>query len=272
MNELLNGTPETSVPISGRVEWTPEMIGRFWDYYGARPELHNMYFSKWVGPALIAFVRRHLARLGEVADYGAGPGYLLEKIMPFSDRCWALDFSEDSLGYLSERYRKEPRFAGTRIIGDETRQTLRVDTVFCIETLEHLLAQQVDETLTFIRDLLRPSGHLIVTVPHDETLEMNDVFCPQCGSVFHRWQHMSSWTAPNLENLMNRHGFQTVFCGADDLGARQRDLSEGSGLGQQVKRTLLAIIDTRRHAETVWAWCKSLMGKSSRASCARLRT
>jgi SAM-dependent methyltransferase len=259
MNELLSETPQTVAPAPVRLEWTPELVGRFWNYYGTRADLHSAYFSKWVGAALVEFVRRRLKRFGEIADYGAGPGYLLEHLLPHGEKCWALDFSEESLEFLASRLKTAPRFAGTRVIEEATRQSLRVDTAFCLETLEHLLPEQVDSTVGFLHDILRPGGHLVLTVPHAEALELGDVFCPGCGSVFHRWQHMSSWTAPRLEALLRQAGFETVFCGADDLGARQRELTNRAGWSGRLKQGLLTLIDTRSHVETLWRWCKRLV-------------
>jgi SAM-dependent methyltransferase len=241
-----------------RLEWTSPLIGAFWDFQAGRPDLHEMYFSKMVGLGFLKLVERYVKDLGEAADFGCGPGYLLELLLQRGVRCWALDFSQKSLDQVVSRLGKYPNFAGAAVIDEQTRQSLRVDTVFCLETLEHLLPEQVNETINFLHAILRPGGRLVVTVPNEERLESADTFCPQCRHVFHRWQHLSSWSRATLQSLLENHGFSPIFCEAVNLWPlqmrevqRQRDW-----WGGKVWELFLQAIDTRHHAENTWRWLK----------------
>jgi hypothetical protein len=49
---------------------------------------------------------------------------------------------------------------------------------------------------------------IVITTPNDEVLDDNKVFCPNCNSVFHRWQHVKSWSASSLEKVITNFGFK----------------------------------------------------------------
>jgi SAM-dependent methyltransferase len=258
--------PDTDNDEPARLEWTLPLIAAFWDFQAGRSDLHEMYFSKMVGLGFLKLVERHVKDLGEVADFGCGPGYLLELLLHRGVRCWALDYSQKSLDQVVSRFGKHAHFAGAAVIDAPTRQSLRVDTVFCLETLEHLLPQLVDETLDFLRAILRPGGRLVLTVPNEERLESADTFCPQCRHVFHRWQHLSSWTGAKLQSLLEKHGFAAVYCQAVNLWPMQLHevRRQEDWWGGKLWESFLQVIDTRRHAENLWKLLKGLLkGHSS---------
>jgi SAM-dependent methyltransferase len=94
------------------------------------------------------------------------------------------------------------------------------DLIFLIETVEHLLPEQRAETLREVSRLLRRGGTLVVTVPNEENLAASSVACPDCGCVFHRMQHVSTWSAAALSAELSQHGFQTQLCRGTRLANR----------------------------------------------------
>ena len=70
------------------------------------------------------------------------------------------------------------------------------DFVVASEVLEHLTDMQRTAGLREIRRVLKPGGWFLGTVPYNEDLRLNEVVCPTCGDVFHRWGHQKSF---NLE-------------------------------------------------------------------------
>ena len=63
------------------VEWTPEKIQRFWDFYGANTASEDSYFSKKFGSRIVGLARRYAELLGPVVDMGCGPGFLTEELL-----------------------------------------------------------------------------------------------------------------------------------------------------------------------------------------------
>jgi hypothetical protein len=108
-----------------------------------------------------------------------------------------------------------PRWGGSiGTAGAQSPQPLGgFDLITCVETIEHLLEDHLGSTLAELRGLLRAdSGLLLITTPFEERLEMSEVFCPDCGASFHRWQHLRRFTIASLSMLIEKHGFATRLC------------------------------------------------------------
>ena len=51
-----------------------------------------------------------------------------------------------------------------------------------------------------------------MTTPSNEDLEAGTVGCPACGCLFHRMQHIRSFTAETLTRMVEEAGFAPVVC------------------------------------------------------------
>lgn len=87
------------------------------------------------------------------------------------------------------------------------------DLIFCSEVLEDLTDEILVAGLGEIFRCLAPGGWLVGTVPDREDMEASVVFCPTCGSTFHRWGH---------EQRFDRARLATLFAEADFGRARFR--------------------------------------------------
>lgn len=76
------------------------------------------------------------------------------------------------------------------------------DVVVMSEVLEHLADDLLASTLIEVRRVLRLGGRFIGTVPADEELAANQVVCPHCGALFHRWGHMRPFSEHSLRSLV----------------------------------------------------------------------
>jgi len=199
------------------VQWTREKAIRFWDFVSTTPGHKNLYFSWQVGHSLLRFVNRHGVKMeGRVLDFGCGPGYLLERMMQRGISCEGVDFSARSVKEATERLGVEPLFrrallADSLPVGLEPES---YDVVFLVETAEHLLHDELDATLAEIHRIARVDGTLVLTTPNRENLETSGVICPDCGCVFHKMQHVRSWTAQSLSECLEGHGFRRSVCRA----------------------------------------------------------
>jgi SAM-dependent methyltransferase len=123
---------------------------------------------------------------GRVLDIGAGSGALLDiipnsygiDITPRHNRC--LEGSIDALPYLDSQF----------------------DTVFATDVLEHLTDDTLSAGLKEINRVLITGGHFILVVPFEENLSESNVYCPACGSEFHRWGHLQVFTKKRISNLL----------------------------------------------------------------------
>lgn len=78
------------------------------------------------------------------------------------------------------------------------------DIVVASEVLEHIEPPIRAEVLREVSRVLAPGGWFIGSVPYREVLSDNEVICPDCGKVFHRWGHVSSFDLPQLQGELTQ--------------------------------------------------------------------
>ena len=83
------------------------------------------------------------------------------------------------------------------------------DVVYATEVIEHLNDTEFDGMLAECKRLLKPGGKVFFTTPNEEDYDASKVMCPDCGSIFHKWQHLRTWTRDSLRERIERAGFRT---------------------------------------------------------------
>lgn len=193
------------------VEWTPEKIGAFWDYITHNPALSGMYFTKENGRGVVQDIVRHInLNDKDVLDFGCGPGHLFKPLSLYAPaiRYHGLDFSAASIAQLRERHGKAPQFQDAWALSAfPVPVDKKFDVIICCEVVEHLDQKTLEAVAAEFSRLLKPGGLLYVTTPHEENLEESKIMCPECGGVFHRWQHVRSWSGPTLSGFLGTFGF-----------------------------------------------------------------
>ena len=97
------------------IEWTPERIERFWNFYSANAAAHGNYFSKQFGGAILALVRGRVRLAGPVVDLGCGPGYFLEELLRNKLACKGIDSSAEAVASVQTRLQGRPGFLGAAV-------------------------------------------------------------------------------------------------------------------------------------------------------------
>ncbi len=197
------------------IEWNEAKIQSFWDGLVTGPENANLYFSKQKGRSLLRFVRRFSKVHGRVVDLGCGPGYFIDHLLTAGISCAGADLSKDSVESVNQRLKKCTEFVGAQLcpsVSEVPFERESVDTLFLLETVEHLLPGAREQYLSRIVSTLAVDGSLIATVPYREDLLRNKVVCSDCGCRFHRVQHVASFDPVGFSRLMNEAGLTTVVC------------------------------------------------------------
>jgi SAM-dependent methyltransferase len=194
------------------LKWEGKHVQRFWDWWGRNPVKSRLYFSRLVGDAILDEINHYIPLTGTLVDLGAGPGYMVEKLLQRGIDTLAVDSSAASVDFLNQRFREKPHFLGAQAspiekmsVRDET-----ADIVLLIETVEHLDDKILSKVLSEAYRILRSSGVIVVTTPHEENLAENQIICPNCGCVFHSVQHVRSLSATSLKEILEIAGFKTV--------------------------------------------------------------
>ncbi|TMJ18155.1 MAG: class I SAM-dependent methyltransferase [Alphaproteobacteria bacterium] len=200
------------------IEWTPERVKRFWDFYSSNPALDDTYFARLVGRSLLAFVGKRI-RIGSAADIGCGRGDLIEFLLDGGHSAYGADSSASSLEKVRKRFEGRSGFKGTTMMdgGKVSLPSETIDTAFMIEVVEHMDDGALQAALTEAKRLLRKGGHVVLTTPNEENLDASKTMCPECGSIYHRVQHVRSWSADTLRAYVEPLGFSTLTCEATVL-------------------------------------------------------
>lgn len=198
-----------------RLRWTPELVERFWDQ---QSRLSGHYFTEQHGAAIVARVARHLRGRRSVLDYGCGNGGLIEHLLGMVPAVAGLDFSPQSVRRVNTTFAGRAGFVGA-FLPSELEAGQRFESVVCCEVIEHLYDEQLDGAIAHIRRLLAPQGVVVLTTPNREDLAANEVYCPVSNVIFHRWQHVRSWSPETLRTYLEDRGLCVVELFEADFGA-----------------------------------------------------
>ncbi|HKO78229.1 MAG TPA: methyltransferase domain-containing protein [Flavobacterium sp.] len=201
------------------VEWTDEKVARFWDSFSKMPQLQ--YFAQQVGRKVIRFSSKYIDLKTNILDYGSGKGFLIDYLLQYGAKnVSGCDFSEGSVKYVSNKFADNKNFKECIQIKSLPSElpSNHYECVFFMETIEHLLEAHYEPTLKEINRIVKKGGYVIITTRNEENLDNLKVICPDCGGMFHRVQHVRSFSRENITETMSKFGFQKELCESKDLG------------------------------------------------------
>jgi ubiquinone/menaquinone biosynthesis C-methylase UbiE len=191
------------------VEWTPEKVARFWDFYGTHRQ--GDFFSEKHSWALVDAALR-ICRPRRLVDIGCGTGAFVRELARRGISTIGVDSSPAVLDEASARPsagNPAPEFR----LGSVSSLPVddgEADFVTLIEAVEHFDDRTLAGALTEARRILNETGVLMITTPNAEDLVASTVQCPDCGAEFHVMQHVRRWTPHGLEDLLLTSGFGNV--------------------------------------------------------------
>ncbi|MCK4305385.1 MAG: class I SAM-dependent methyltransferase [Candidatus Eisenbacteria sp.] len=131
------------------------------------------------------------AGTGRILDVGCGNG-LITNLLAKRRAIVGLDWSQSGLRHLT----------GEAVCASSTAVPFRAavfDLILCSELLEHLRDADLQAT---VQEILRINPrHLLISVPNDENLHINELACPRCRRVFNASHHKRSFSSQALAAL-----------------------------------------------------------------------
>jgi 2-polyprenyl-3-methyl-5-hydroxy-6-metoxy-1,4-benzoquinol methylase len=225
------------------LQWTRELINAFWDGVSQTP-LTNLSFSRHSGSKLLEFVGHHLPPNSKCLDFGSGGGDLVTLLIERGCRAAAFEPSaERSKDVLDRPFADHPNFLG--VVDDGSTQTF--DVVIAAEVLEHVLDAELLGVVKRLRSFLKTGGTLIATTPNSEDLVSGLAYCPVSDLVFHRWQHLRSFTAETLDECLSAGGFRRIENHKVDYSSYADLMEERGEAERQIKRLKRKMRYARRY-------------------------
>jgi len=195
--------------------WSPQEVKSFWDYESRFP--HN-YWSRSNGKYLLRKYSSLIAGAKKICDLGCGDGGLLESLLPIlggtDTLVYAFDTSDESVLKVNDKFSHMSSFAGCFSDLNEliSCSGASFDLIFCCEVIEHVYDDDLSNIMSSARSLIRPhGGRLVITTPNDEDLSASYVPNPVSNTVFHRWQHVRSWSDSTIVTMIRNEGFEPLL-------------------------------------------------------------
>jgi 2-polyprenyl-3-methyl-5-hydroxy-6-metoxy-1,4-benzoquinol methylase len=198
---LLDSEPGVAKPM----QWTPETVTDFWTAF-SRTRLTELSFARGAAKPLLSAIRHHLEPGARCLDFGAGSGHLIDALLGAGFQAGAFEPAAGRRETIQAQFDGRPGFLG--VVG--LRHDEQYQVVFALEVIEHILEPQFDAMIGAMVRFVAADGLLVLTTPHNEDLELGGCICPNCGTLFHRWQHVRSFTPTSLEEALRRHGIEPV--------------------------------------------------------------
>lgn len=199
------------------IEWDEEKVRRIWDFYGSSEVHKSVYFGETAGSHFVRVLRRSgvFRKARKIVDFSCGTGAVISallKVIPRGATVEGCDFSMGSVLGAEARNFGLPGFSGVRFLSGFPSEfdSDSVDLVILTEVIEHLDDRSLELLLLEIRRILSPQGYLVLTTPNSEILERSHVLCPECGCIFHRWQHQRSWNGKSLGDALRSYRFKNI--------------------------------------------------------------
>ena len=155
------------------------------------------------------YLAKKIQRGKRVLNIGVGRGGLEKLLLDTGAEVYCLDPSEKAIDLIRSKFTLgENAKVGfsQQIPFDENS----FEYVVMTEVLEHLDDSVLSATMSEVRRVLVAGGKFIGTVPAHENLLSNQVICPCCGLVFHRWGHVQSFTSVSLKEVLEVNYFNLV--------------------------------------------------------------
>lgn len=197
-----------------KIVWTDEKVSRLWNYYATTIPYSEIFFSKLFGSKLIVKSGLPLDEELSVLDFGCGPGYIWEHLLTV-DAKWnytGIDFSADGVSQLLYKAGTHSQFRGAHHITSMPTPfpPQSFDVILLFEVLEHLNDRYLAGTMEEVSRLLKVGGVAVISTPNEERLSDSEKFCPECGAIFHEWQHVRSWELGSLTDYVEKYGFRRM--------------------------------------------------------------
>lgn len=187
--------------------WDENSLKSFWNFESLQPE---NFFTYEHGDEILKAAEKYLRPCIHILDYGAGFGFLSKKLLKKNFQVSAMEFSSEGVKILERELMSFPLFNKVYTYENLLSCEEKFDLIFVVEVIEHIYDNELNHLFENIKRLLKPGGKVIFTTPNNENLSKSYIFCPFSDKVFHRWQHVRSWSVSSLQEKIIEKGMHPI--------------------------------------------------------------
>ena len=182
------------------VQWNNEKIADLWAINESIPQIQEQFYPENFYRNLIWNTHKFIKE--PILDIGCGTGTLLRILSEKNDNLFGIDLSEDNCKRLNNEFQSTKKSIVVKQgkITDIPFEDNYFKTIFCTETFEHVLPEDLPIGLKEIHRVMKEDGHLIATIPYNERISY--VVCPDCHAIFPPYQHMQSFDKDKIKKLL----------------------------------------------------------------------
>jgi len=196
-------------------------------------------FNRWMADTISPFVG------SSVLEIGAGIGNMTRQICPGRNIYFASDVDDEYLERLRNRFQHRPSVHVFKLDAQDCVDFVnlpdKVDTVICLNVLEHL--KDDHHALQLILSTLKAGGRLVLLVPNDPAAY---------GSLDRVLGHFRRYTPETLSAVLVKAGFQVE----DILKFNRVSYPGWRFTGQLMRAKTLSPLGMRVFDKLVWLWRK----------------
>ncbi len=213
--------------------WNNELIEKFWNGQ-EQTRMKELNFSLLAGSYFLELIQGELYKNKKYLDFGSGSGELVLSLITKGYKIGAYDTSIERTKSLEKQISVENKELFLGSISDDDGKLF--DTIFMNEVIEHIIPDQLDDTINLIKSRLNPGGTLIITTPNNEDIDLGICYCPLCNHTFHRWQHLLSFSKKSLDDLMKKNGIFKKNIHLVDFSMNRIIIEENKKLKKQIEQ------------------------------------
>jgi cyclopropane fatty-acyl-phospholipid synthase-like methyltransferase len=188
-----------------------DMEKKMWEFYETRHQ-HLFEENRDRAELLAGIILKHTSPGDMIVEAGIGNGQLL-MMLSGKRRVAGLDISGENIKRLSGMAEFKGVELKTASLAGMSAHFKGADAVVCSEVIEHLDDAELGEAVREVGKTLKSGGRWFITVPDSEVLSETEIFCPHCGSVFHRYGHKQVFDMARLDSLISGGGFKKAWAG-----------------------------------------------------------
>lgn len=177
--------------------WNKQQIQDFWEFEGHREaDFFGNQFNNQIAKKIYEHTSKTAFVPDQIIDIGCGTGKLLENLKNYFPTTHLIGIEPSPILSNNANRCYEQRNSIHEV-------TFKQRTLFILtEVIEHITEEELKIYLSDFKDRTSGETHIFLSCPNDEDLSKSFLINPYDSSIYHRYQHIQSYSKTRLENII----------------------------------------------------------------------